>query len=106
MDIVKLNPDQFGQWDEYVLNHPNSIAWHLTEWNDVLQLVYQPEFLPYVAIEDNKICGILPLYHGTTPMGKNYLISVPYAVAGGMVVDHDQAAEALIQQATDLRKTI
>jgi hypothetical protein len=94
-----INAAKRKDWEQYIYDNPYSIAWQSYDWSIVLRRHYQIEFYPIATYDNSKICGVLPLYHLSTMRGKEQLMSVPYAVAGGIVADHDQAAQMLLERA-------
>jgi hypothetical protein len=93
-----------NDWEQYIQDNPDSIAWQSYQWSAVLGRHYQIDFYPLAAIDNSRLCGVLPLYHIKTARGKDMLMSVPYAVAGGIVADNDDAATLLLEKAIDLSR--
>src|SRR5512139_4131523 len=89
-------------WDEFVMSNPRSIAWQSYGWSDVLRRHYGLEFFPLAVFDGSRICGILPLYHMKGLTGKSELLSVPYAVAGGLLADEPAVQKLLIDKAAQL----
>lgn len=97
IDITKRDA-----WEQFIQDNPSSIAWQSYDWSTVLRRHYRFDFYPIAAYDNSKICGVLPIYHLRTARGKEQLISVPYAVAGGIVADHELAGKALLEKAMEL----
>lgn len=90
-------------WDEFVMSNPRSIAWQSYGWSDVLNRHYKGiEFYPLAVFDGSRLCGILPLYHMKGVTGKSELMSVPYAVAGGILADDPAVQKLLIDKAAQL----
>lgn len=102
MKAVIIDSTRKQEWEDYVDNHPYSIAWQSYEWNTVLQKNYNVQFFPVAAEKDGKITGVLPLYYYKPLRGKGSLISVPFAVAGGIVANDDKAVQCLFEKAKEL----
>lgn len=102
MEIKIIDDSQLSQWEQYVNQHPGSIAWQSMAWSDLLKKHYPSTFYPIVAQDDSGIRGILPLYYIKTRLNKGALISVPYAVAGGIVADDAEASTLLLNEAIRL----
>lgn len=92
-------------WEQYIRDNPFSIAWQSYDWSLLLKKHYPVEFYPIAALDGMEIRGVLPLYRLKAFSNRDVLISVPYAVAGGIVADHDQAAQALLEKARELSGT-
>ena len=104
MESVVLTGKDRKIWDGYVMDSPASIAWQTYGWSDVVGSHYGLDFFPLAVVEGRHIRGILPLYLFKSITGKNALISVPYAVAGGMLADGPDAQSLLLEKAVDLSR--
>ncbi len=104
MDIELINNERKAEWDCFIQEHPYAIAWQSYEWQDVLKNHYRFEFYPIAAVDSGRIVGVLPLYRIRTFPGKDVLISVPYAVAGGIVSTNDEISRMLIGKAIEISR--
>ncbi len=104
MEIKIIDKQMEEKWEDYVAVHPYSIAWQSYEWSNVLKKNYKSDFFPIAACDGHKICGILPLYHLKPPFSHDLLISVPYAVAGGIVADSDVTRNLLLEKAIEISR--
>jgi len=89
------------EWNRYIDKAPAAIAWQVYEWSDVVCHHYNYQFLPIAAREGAEIVGVLPLYLDLGEK-KRRLISVPFAVAGGVVADSEAAQMALLEHAVEI----
>ncbi|MGV7223008.1 MAG: hypothetical protein ACQ9MH_15940 [Nitrospinales bacterium] len=105
MHVIVADDSLKEAWEQYVENRP-TIAWQSWEWFNVVRKHYSVKFYPLVAVSDSEICGVLPLYRVKTISGRNKLISVPYAVAGGIVADSEDAESLLLAKAIELYKSL
>jgi FemAB-related protein (PEP-CTERM system-associated) len=100
--VRELLPGEDSRWDSYVSRHPLGTFFHRTGWSRVVgeQFRHQPHHL--VVEEGRRWLGVLPLFLAKSPfLGKN-LISVPYAVYGGVLADDERAQAALLARAAAL----
>jgi hypothetical protein len=104
MKTVIIDESRKNEWERYLQENPDSIAWQSYEWSTVLRNHYRFDFHPIVVLDGSQIRGILPLYHMKNVFGKDMLISVPYAVAGGIVADNDEARGMLLDKAIELSR--
>lgn len=104
MEVKIINESMKGLWEQYINNNPYSIAWQSYKWSNVLKEHYRFEFYPIAAFNGSDICGILPLYYIKTTLGQEALISVPYAVAGGIVADSESIKKSLLDKAIEISK--
>jgi hypothetical protein len=101
-----INSNRRNDWEQFIRENPHSIAWQSYDWSILLKKHYPMEFYPVAAYDGGKIRGILPLYRVKTSSRRNILMSVPYAVAGGIVADNKEAASALLNFAVDMSKKL
>jgi hypothetical protein len=104
MKAVIIGEKDKTDWENFVYENPNTIAWQSHEWSDVLKRHYRFVFFPIAAYRGNDICGILPLYHIKTRLSGDSLISVPYAVAGGITANDPDVRTALLEKAIEISK--
>jgi FemAB-related protein (PEP-CTERM system-associated) len=90
------------EWDAFVRASADGSPFHLTAWKEVVQATFghRPHYL--VARRGGAIEGVLPLFEVRGPLGGRALISVPYAVYGGICAASADAREALLDTATAL----
>jgi len=101
-----LSSDQDIIWDDYVKNHADATIFHSTGWRDVVRNVcgYSPHYI--LAHNSGKCVGVLPLFHFSKPFLGNRLISVPWAVRGGICADNDHVAGSLLDWAIELTREL
>lgn len=104
MKVRIIEASEREAWDSYVMGNPKSIAWQLYTWYDVVRQHYNVHFFPLAVFEADKIRGILPLYYYKSMLKQGTLISVPFAVAGGIVADNDEVSELLLNEAIEISK--
>ena len=102
METRIVGENEKNAWEQYVRNHPGSIAWQSYDWFSVVRKHYAVDFIPLAVMNGSGITGVLPLYRIGSSQGKNMLISVPYAVAGGILADNEEADAALVGKAIAL----
>jgi len=104
MEAVIITEKDRWVWDEFVMSSPASIAWQSYGWSDVVRKHYGLDFYPIAVFDGLRICGILPLYRVKGLTGKDALMSVPYAVAGGMLADDPGVQALLLDEAVRLSR--
>src|SRR5579862_1292002 len=97
-----FQPEDAGQWDAFVEQHPCGTVFHLTAWKNCIEesFGYRSEYL--VAAEGRDIRGVLPIFLVQNPILKKALISVPFAVSGGILADSPEVREALFHRVKEL----
>ncbi|HZI89942.1 MAG TPA: FemAB family XrtA/PEP-CTERM system-associated protein [Candidatus Polarisedimenticolia bacterium] len=97
---VQENPNP-ESWEAYVTAHPDASIFHGLTWQRVLERTFR-RYRPChrIAWRGDRVCGVLPLYKvPSLPLGCA-LVSTPLGVIGGAVADDEEAATALIEDAT------
>lgn len=91
------------EWDEYVANHPHGTFFHASGWKKVLEKTFGYK-LYYLLARKSKICGILPLCLVQNLLSGQALVSLPFAVYGGVCADDDSIAQSLIKKGVQITK--
>ena len=106
MVVEELNQNEYSQWDEFVEKNDDGTFYHLTGWKELVEKVYRFKSFYLIAKENNKITGILPLFLTKDIFFGKKLISVPFAVTGGVCGESSQAEDILIEKAIELTRKL
>jgi len=98
--VLKTGESQ--KWDEFVMKEPYAIAWQLFEWSHLVKKHFKAEFFPLVIEDNENIIGVLPVYIIKPLKGRPRMISVPHAVAGGMLAEDPQVRKVLLEAAVKI----
>jgi FemAB-related protein (PEP-CTERM system-associated) len=100
MEIRELGADA-AEWDAFVRASAGGSPFHLLAWKRAVQEAFghRPHYL--MAVRGGGIEGVLPLFQVRGLLGGRALISVPYAVYGGICGEAPAAREALLAAATE-----
>jgi hypothetical protein len=104
LEAVIIDEKQKKDWESFIQEHPMTVAWQSYEWNSILSQHYRMDFYPIALFDGKKVQGILPLYKMKTVFGHERLISVPYAVAGGITADAEEVRQGLFEKAVKIAK--
>jgi len=101
MEITNL-AGEVVEWDAFVRASADGSPFHLCAWKRAVEETYghRPYYL--MARCGGTIQGVLPLFEVRGVLGKRALISVPYAVYGGICAHSPEARVALLDAATAL----
>jgi FemAB-related protein (PEP-CTERM system-associated) len=100
-EVVALDGKRDAEWDAYLESHPEGTIFHLTKWKRAVEKTFGHRAVFIWALEGNVPVGVLPLFLVNTLKGKA-LVSVPYAVYGGVVADRPDIAEELLAAAQEI----
>ena len=93
-------------WDAFVQACPTATFFHRAGWQSILQEVFRHDTYFLYAESDGQIEGVLPLAHVNSLLFGNSLVSLPFAVYGGVAASNDIAAQALEQEAQTIAKRL
>lgn len=106
MTVVKrLDPaDRAGvsRWEAFVASCPDATFFHRSGWQNVITRVFRHRTYFLYAEQQGGIAGVLPLAHVNSLLFGNALVSLPFAVYGGVAAANDEAAEALEAEAQEI----
>jgi FemAB-related protein (PEP-CTERM system-associated) len=105
MDIIRLGASEVvdeGAWDRFVRSSPDGTVFHLSAWKRVVEDVYRytPHYL--AAVEGGEIRAVLPLFELRGLIAGHVLVSVPFAVYGGLCGADADARRAIVDEARRL----
>ena len=97
--VEELGPGMEGGWDELVRASPGASAFHAMGWRRAVEttLGHRPCYL--IARRGGLAVGLLPLFETRGLLGGRCLISLPFAVRGGVLADEPEARRALVAAA-------
>ena len=82
-------------WDQFVVQCPAATFFHRAGWQKIVQDVFRHDTYFLYAEEGGHIQGVLPLAHVNSWLFGNSLVSLPFAVYGGVAASSGEAADAL-----------
>lgn len=97
--IIKYEDKYRERWSAFVNKAASSMIAHQIGWLDVMQkgLGHKPKYL--LAINDDKVTGVLPLILLKTFWGTCYTISLPWIDYGGICADDHETEKLLLDAA-------
>lgn len=102
-NIALLTEQDKRKWDEYVLNHPFSNLYHLSNWKDVIEKAYHHQTYYLFSSRNGKsVAGVLPMVHLKHFLFGNRLLSMPYFDMGGALSDDVSLEKSLLEESIQL----
>lgn len=97
LSIKPLLSHDEARWDQFVDSQEHGTIFHKTVWKRIMTstFAYRPCYL--FAEENERICGVLPIFHVRSLFAGNALISSPFAVYGGILAVDENAEQALLE---------
>lgn len=106
MIIEELSNKDEQAWDNYVKTHDNTTFYHLIGWKELIEKVYNQKPIYLMARDEEAIQGILPLFLVKNKFLGKRLISIPFAIIGGVCAMRNIAKKMLIDKAIELTKSL
>jgi len=102
VDVVPYASER-EEWDHYVRATPGGTFFHLIGWKEVLEQTFGFRAHYLAARRAGDLVGVLPLFELRSPLGKVTLLSLPFAVEGGVCAADEEARSALESAALALQ---
>lgn len=97
--MESLGTKRAQEWDAYVRHQDGGTVFHSLSWKRAVERTYSHRSVYLAALRADRIVGCLPLFHVKSLFLGSMLISVPYAVGGGILADDEEAVKALFHAA-------
>ena len=91
-----------SDWDRYVQSNPSATLYHRWAWKTVIEKSLDHRTYYLAARSEGRIVGILPLVVLKSRLFGRFMVSMPYFNYGGLLCDHEQAEERLLQSAKEI----
>lgn len=109
LKVSQLDPANQGavsRWEAFVFACPEATFFHRAGWQDIMRHVFHhPSYFLY-AERDDIMVGVLPLAHVKSRLFGNALVSLPFAVYGGVAAADAEARAALELEAQAIARRI
>lgn len=96
--ILPLVPEVEVAWDDFVRSHPAGTFFHQTGWKRVIEKTYGYRPVYFYTERAGRITGIAPSFLVSNWLTGECLISLPFAVYGGVCAADAESEQALIGQ--------
>jgi FemAB-related protein (PEP-CTERM system-associated) len=94
--ILPLETKDHSRWDSFVLSHPSGTFFHQTAWMRVMARTYGYQAQYLLADRDGQVTGVAPTFLVSNWLSGRSLISLPFAVYGGVSAADSESEEALV----------
>ena len=100
--LAPADSAEASRWDAYVIGCPSATFFHRSGWQRVIGEVFRHRTHFLYAQRAGRIEGVLPLAHVKSLLFGDALVSLPFAVYGGVAADTAEAATVLEDEAQAL----
>ena len=95
-----------ARWDAFVRACPSATFFHLAAWQRIIRKQFGHEGYFLYAERDGVLEGVLPLAQNKSRLFGHALVSLPFAVYGGVAAVSEEAARALEEEAQALARRL
>lgn len=106
LEVDRLTAEDVPHWDAFVAASPEATFFHLAGWKDVIETAFNHRTHYLIARADGGVEGVLPLAEVRSRLFGHTLVSLPFAVYGGIVAKTERAWRALDFAAQDLAEKL
>lgn len=89
-------------WDDFILNNGNSSFFHLIGWKDIIEQTFGHKSHYIMALSENQVKGVLPLFELKNRLFGHALVSIPFVVYGGVCAADKNTESMLLKSASIL----
>lgn len=93
--VVDAGLEHADRWDAFVAGQPDGTPFHTFAWRRAVEETFGHAAHYFMALRGDDVAGVLPAFLIRTPWVGARLVSVPYAVGGGILACDDAARDAL-----------
>jgi FemAB-related protein (PEP-CTERM system-associated) len=104
--VHPLAPGDEAAWDQFVRLHPSSSFFHQTGWKRVMEKTYGYEPFYFYSKRGSKITGIAPVFLVSNWLTGRSLLSLPFAVYGGICASDSESEQALVAHVEQLAEEL
>ena len=109
LSIKRLTPGDQREaeaWDAFVIGCPQASFFHRAGWQKIMSDVFRHKTYFLFAESGGELQGVLPLAHVNSLLFGNSLVSLPFAVYGGVAASNVSAAQALESEAQKIAQQL
>jgi FemAB-related protein (PEP-CTERM system-associated) len=100
--VRELGPGDTARWNDFVLGCPDATFFHRAEWKGVVERAFGHRTWFLYAETGGAISGVLPLAQVKSRLFGHALVSLPFAVYGGIAAADPASVRALDERAQAL----
>jgi FemAB-related protein (PEP-CTERM system-associated) len=100
--VLPLGERDSEEWDRFVLFHPRGTFFHQLAWKRVMEKTYGYKPYYFCARRGERITGIAPTFLVSSWITGRRLISLPFAVYGGVCAEDLESEQALVTELEQL----
>ncbi len=100
--VLAFEESDCAEWDRFVVSHPRATFFHQLAWKRVMEKTYGYQPCYFCCKRGDRITGIAPAFLVSSWMTGRCLMSLPFAVYGGVCAEDQETERALISRLEEL----
>lgn len=100
--IISCNASSAAQWDDYLLQHPDSNFYQLYGWKSINEKNFGHRCYFQALMDGDRISGVLPVVFMKSRLFGRILSSMPFVNFGGLCADSEPQQQLLLKEAQRL----
>ncbi|MFT5813094.1 MAG: FemAB-related protein (PEP-CTERM system-associated) [Psychroserpens sp.] len=105
MNIRIVNKKDQAVWDEYVNGHINATPYQRFAWLLSVEQAYKHKNVSLIALDNDKVVGVLPCIKMTFPFSKARYCALPFCDLGFALADNETIIQNLKSESVALLQT-
>lgn len=97
-DLTLINPLNYNQWNEHLLDYPESTFFHTANWAKVLQKTYDYNPVYFVSIKNGRLAGLLPVMEIKSLLTGKRGVSLPFTDNVAAIFENKQPFEEALKK--------
>lgn len=102
IEIVTARPEDAVRWDAFVNAHTRAGNYHRWAWKGVIERSFHWPTYYLMAVEGERVLGVLPLVWQKSVLFGNFVTSIPFLNRGGVAGEIPEIEEALVREAVGI----
>jgi FemAB-related protein (PEP-CTERM system-associated) len=102
--VETLHPAFEAKWDRYVRQTPGATFFHQLGWRWLVERTFGHRAHYVLARRGERITGVLPMFELESRLFGHSLVSIPFAIGGGIVADDPETERLLLDEARSLAR--
>jgi FemAB-related protein (PEP-CTERM system-associated) len=104
--VEELTPPLEAAWDRFVRATPAGTFFHQLGWRWLVERVFGHRAHYLLARRGEAITGVLPLFEMKSLLFGHSLVSIPFAIGGGVAASDAETADSLVRRARELAERL
>lgn len=106
LTVEELTAPFEAAWDRYVRTAPDGTFFHQLGWRWLVERTFGHRAHYLMARRGRTITGVLPLFQMKSLLFGHSLVSIPFAIGGGIAADDAETAVSLLDRARGLAERL